>query len=111
MSTDAPLRDICPRSNTRRRLSRLPSIGTGGIRAVEIGGVMFGRPDPRRPGHEKLPDLDLVRLAAPRRVYTNTHLEYVAEVAVGLHRQPQALRGVRIVREAPVLRRFTARLN
>jgi len=83
----------------------------GGIRAVEIGGVMFGRPDPQRHGHEKLPDLDLVRLAVPRRVYTNTHLEYVAEVAVELHREPQAHRGVRIVREAPVLRHFTARFE
>ena len=59
----------------------------GGIRAVEIGGVMFGKPDPERPGREILPDLDLVRLAVPRRVYTNTHLEYVAEVTAGLHRE------------------------
>jgi tryptophanase len=80
----------------------------GGIRAVEIGGVMFGRPDPNRPGRETLPDLDLVRLAVPRRVYTNSHLEYVAEVVRRLHRQPEKLRGVRIVRQAPVLRHFTA---
>ena len=72
---------------------------------------MFGRPDPQRPGQEKLPDLDLVRLAVPRRVYTNTHLEYVTDLAVELHRKPQALRGVRIVREAPVLRHFTARFE
>jgi hypothetical protein len=39
---------------------------------------LFGRPDPSRPGKEILPDLDLVRLAVPRRVYTNTHLQYVA---------------------------------
>jgi tyrosine phenol-lyase len=83
----------------------------GGVRAVEIGGVMFGRPDPRRPGREILPDLDLVRLAVPRRVYTNTHLEYVAEVVRNLHRDPKALRGVRIVRQAPVLRHFTARFE
>jgi tryptophanase len=80
----------------------------GGIRAVEIGGVMFGRPDPSRPGQEILPDLDLVRLAVPRRVYTNSHLEYVADVVRRLHRQPEKLRGVRIVRQAPVLRHFTA---
>jgi tryptophanase len=80
----------------------------GGIRAVEIGGVMFGRPDPNRPGREILPDLDLVRLAVPRRVYTNSHLEYVADVVRRLHRQPEKLRGVRIVRQAPVLRHFTA---
>ncbi|MEX0880168.1 MAG: tryptophanase [Thermoanaerobaculia bacterium] len=83
----------------------------GGIRAVEIGAVMFGKPDPERPGSEKLPDLDLVRLAVPRRVYTNTHLEYVTEVTARLHREPAALRGVRIARQAPLLRHFTARFE
>ncbi len=83
----------------------------GGIRTVEIGSVMFGKPDPERPGHEKLPDLDLVRLAVPRRVYTNTHLEYVAEVTARLRSRPAALRGVRIVRQAPLLRHFTARFE
>jgi tyrosine phenol-lyase len=83
----------------------------GGIRAVEIGAVIFGRPDPERPGHETLPDLDLVRLAVPRRVYTNTHLEYVARVVIELHRNPGKLRGVRIVHQAPVLRHFTARFE
>ena len=83
----------------------------GGIRAVEIGGVMFGRPDPERPGSERLPALDLVRLAVPRRVYTNTHLEYVAGVTAGLRANPCALRGVRIVKQAPLLRHFTARFE
>jgi tryptophanase len=83
----------------------------GGIRAVEIGGVMFGRPDPERPGRELLPDLDLVRLAIPRRVYTNTHLEYVAEVIARVHRSRELVRGVRIVHQAPVLRHFTARFE
>ncbi|HLN93693.1 MAG TPA: tyrosine phenol-lyase, partial [Thermoanaerobaculia bacterium] len=83
----------------------------GGIRAVEIGGVMFGKPDPERPGREILPDLDLVRLAVPRRVYTNSHLDYVADVVKRLHREPEKLRGVRIVRQAPVLRHFTARFE
>jgi len=59
-------------------------------------------------GTEILPDLDLVRLAVPRRVYTNSHLEYVAEVVKRLHSEPEKLRGVRIVRQAPVLRHFTA---
>ncbi len=80
----------------------------GGIRAVEIGAVMFGRPDPARPGKEILPDLDLVRLAVPRRVYTNSHLEYVADVLVRIHQHPEALRGIRIAKQAPVLRHFTA---
>jgi tryptophanase len=83
----------------------------GGIRAVEIGSVMFGRPDPERPGREILPDLDLVRLAVPRRVYTNTHLEYAADVLRSVHRSPECLRGVRIVHQAPVLRHFTARFE
>ena len=83
----------------------------GGIRAVEIGGVMFGRPDPRNPGKEILRDLDLVRLAVPRRDYTNTHLEYVAGVVIALLRAPEKLRGVRIVEQARVLRHFTARFE
>jgi tryptophanase len=72
---------------------------------------MFGRPDPAHPGQEKLPDLDLVRLAVPRRVYTNSHLDYVAEVAIGLYQKPELLRGVRIVHQAPVLRHFTAKFE
>ncbi|MFY9552148.1 MAG: hypothetical protein WAU32_13445 [Thermoanaerobaculia bacterium] len=68
----------------------------GGIGAVEIGSVMFGKPHPERPGREILPALDLVRLAVPRRVYTNTHLEYVTDVTAALKREPQRLRGVRI---------------
>ena len=83
----------------------------GGVRAVEIGGVMFGKPDPERPGREILPELDLVRLAVPRRVYTNTHIDYVADVVRRLHRDPKTLRGVRIVHQAPVLRHFTARFE
>jgi tryptophanase len=72
---------------------------------------MFGKPDPQRPGREILPDLDLVRLAVPRRVYTNSHLEYVGDVIRSVHRAPEKLRGVRIVRQAPVLRHFTARFE
>ena len=83
----------------------------GGIRAVEIGGVMFGKPDPERPGRETLPGLDLVRLAVPRRVYTNTHLAFVADVVIRLHQEPAKLRGVRIVHQTPVLRHFTARFE
>ena len=55
-----------------------------------------------------LPALDLVRLAVPRRVYTNTQLAYVTEVTTGLRRLPDKLRGVRILRQAPLLRHFTA---
>ncbi len=82
----------------------------GGIRGVEIGGVMFGKRDPDT-GAPVWPALELVRLAIPRRVYTNTHLEYVAEVIEGLHRRRESVRGLRMVYEAPVLRHFTARFE
>jgi tryptophanase len=58
-----------------------------------------------------LPALDLVRLAVPRRVYTNTHLASVTEVTAGLRRAPDKLLGVRILRQAPLLRHFTARFE
>lgn len=72
---------------------------------------MCGRPDPERPGREVVPDLDLVRLAVPRRVYSNTHLEYVTDVIRRVFGQPDRVRGVRIVQQEPVLRHFTARFE
>jgi tryptophanase len=63
------------------------------------------------PWRVKVVDLDLVRLAVPRRVYTNTHLEYAADVIRRVHAEPRSLRGVRIVHQAPVLRHFTARFE
>ncbi len=81
-----------------------------GIRAVEIGGVMFGKKT--GPGRkEAYPELELVRLAVPRRVYTASHLRYVAESIIELHRNRDKVRGLRIVRESPFLRHFTARLE
>ncbi len=82
----------------------------GAIRGVEIGGVMFGSTDPET-GESRWPELELVRLAIPRRVYTNTHLEYVAEVIEELHRRREEIRGLRMVYAAPVLRHFTARFE
>jgi tryptophanase len=79
----------------------------GGVRSVEIGGVMFGRRNPKT-GQEIAPELELVRLTVPRRVYSNTHLDYVAEVVLECFRNRQAIRGVRIVKQAPYLRHFTA---
>jgi tryptophanase len=81
-----------------------------GIRAVEIGSLMFGHRDPKT-GADVWPTLDLVRLAVPRRVYTTEHMRYVAESVIALHRDRARLRGLRIVHEAPVLRHFTARLE
>jgi tryptophanase len=76
-----------------------------GIRGVEIGSVMFGRqPD----GSERAPAMDLVRLAIPRRVYTQSHIDYVAEAVIGVAGLRQELRGYRITRAPAVLRHFTA---
>ena len=80
----------------------------GGVRGVEIGSVMFGlQPD----GTEKPAEMELVRLAFPRRVYTQSHVDYLAEVILAVHAQRDHLPGYRIVEQAPVLRHFTARLE
>ncbi|MGZ8612852.1 MAG: tryptophanase [Actinomycetota bacterium] len=81
---------------------------TGGIRGVEIGTVMFGRhPD----GSETPAAMDLVRLAIPRRTYTQSHMDYVIEVAARVVERAADLPGYRIVREPPQLRHFTARFE
>jgi tryptophanase len=78
----------------------------GGIRSVEIGSVMFGRqPD----GSEKEAPMDLVRLAIPRRTYTQSHIDYVIEVVQRVAQRAEELPGYRIVEEPPALRHFTAR--
>lgn len=77
----------------------------GGIRGCEIGTVMFGRkPD----GSEEPARMDLVRLAMPRRVYTQSHADYIVEVFEALARRKDAIRGLRIVKEPPMMRHFTA---
>ncbi len=80
----------------------------GGIRAVEIGSVMFASKD-ESSGQLKYPELELVRLAIPRRVYTQTHLDYVADVVGELYRKREQIRGMRYTYEPPFLRHFTAR--
>jgi tryptophanase len=80
-----------------------------GIRAVEVGALMFGHPDPAT-GEPVLPRLDLVRLAIPRRVYTSEQMRYVGQSVIEIYRGRERLRGLRITYEAPVLRHFTARL-
>ncbi len=79
-----------------------------GIRGVEIGSVMFGRPDPES-GEEIPAELELVRLAIPRRVYTQNHINYVAEAVIRVFDRRQQIRGLQIVEQAPMLRHFTAR--
>jgi tyrosine phenol-lyase len=79
----------------------------GGIRSVEIGSVMFGK---RNAAGTFVPSaMELVRLAIPRRVYTQSHIDYVVEVVVEAFHRRKELPGYRMTYEAPVLRHFTAR--
>jgi tryptophanase len=77
-----------------------------GIRSCEIGSVMFGR---RPDGSFRAAAMELVRLAIPRRVYTQAHFDYVLEGIAEVAERRAALRGVAIVSEPPFLRHFTAR--
>lgn len=80
----------------------------GGIRGVEIGTVMFGiQPD----GSEKPASMDLVRLAFPRRMYTQSHVDYLAEVIISAYQQREKFGGYKIVSAPDVLRHFSARLE
>jgi tryptophanase len=79
-----------------------------GIRGVEIGTVMFGR---QRDGSEVPPAMDLVRLAIPRRVYTQSHIDYVAEAVIYVAARKDHLRGYRMTYGPTVLRHFTARFE
>jgi tryptophanase len=81
-----------------------------GIRAVEIGSVMFGSIDPDT-GESAPSSMELVRLAVPRRVYTQSHIDYVIEAIKEIFEQRQNLRGLRIVEAPRVLRHFTARFE
>ena len=80
----------------------------GGIRTCEIGTVMFGRqPD----GSEVAAPMDLVRLAFPRRTYTQSHADYVIEVFEELASQKDSLKGMRITWQPKLLRHFTCRFE
>jgi tryptophanase len=81
---------------------------TGGVRGCEIGTVMFGR---RPDGSEQPAPMDLVRLAIPRRTYTQSHVDYVIEVCAAVGARAGELRGLRIVAEPSALRHFTARFE
>ncbi len=81
----------------------------GGIRTVEIGSVMFGKYDQN--GKLIPAKLELVRLAIPRRVYTQSHIDYVIEVIQEVFSKREKLRGMKIVEEAPILRHFTAKFD
>jgi tryptophanase len=79
----------------------------GGVRAVEIGTVMFGHHDPAT-GEETTAKMELVRLAIPRRVYTKSHIDYLVDVTLDVFRRRDRIGGFRFVEQAPVLRHFTA---
>jgi tryptophanase len=81
-----------------------------GIRTVEIGTVMFGRHDPAT-GGESTAHMELVRLAIPRRVYTQSHVDYVVEAILNVWARREHVTGYRFVEQAPVLRHFTARFE
>lgn len=79
----------------------------GGIRAVEVGSLMFGR---SIEGREYPAERELVRLAMPRRVYTQAHVNYVCEVIAEMFEERSRVQGLRITRQSPILRHFTADL-
>lgn len=79
----------------------------GGIRAVEVGSLMFGR---SIDGREYPAERELVRLAMPRRVYTQAHVNYVCEVIAEMFEERSRVQGLRITRQSPILRHFTADL-
>ncbi len=81
----------------------------GGIRSVEIGSVMFGKYD--KDGKLIPPPMELVRLAIPRRVYTQSHIDYVLEIILKVFNNRNSLKGYKIIYEAPMLRHFTAKFE
>ena len=81
----------------------------GGVRTVEIGSVMFGKYDSN--GNHIAPPMELVRFAIPRRVYTQSHIDYVAEVVIEVFQNREKLKGLEFTYEAPMLRHFTAKFK
>ena len=104
--TRTTLREIQPQRREERRENAkrgqdADSHDYGGIRSVEIGTLMFG-------AHATM---DLVRLAIPRRVYTQSHIDYVVEIILEVWKRREQIRGLKLTYEAPFLRHFTARLE
>jgi tryptophanase len=82
----------------------------GGVRGTELGSVMFAHPSPET-GVMVYPLLELVRLAIPRRVYTQSHMDYVAETTSRIAQRKETLRGYRFTYAPRLLRHFTARFE
>jgi tryptophanase len=82
----------------------------GGVRTVEIGTIMADRDPVTR--DNRYPELELIRMAIPRRVYTNNHMDYVAATVINVfERRDQIKTGYKIISEAPILRHFTVALE
>jgi tryptophanase len=82
----------------------------GGVRGVEIGAILADRDPITR--QNRYPDLELLRLAIPRRVYTNNHMDYIAATMANVfERRDEIKTGVKIVKEAPIMRHFTVELE
>jgi len=79
----------------------------GGVRGVEIGTAMFGKPD-LDGGPDTPAPMELVRLAIPRRTYTQSHIDYVAEVIIDVADRAETLSGLEMTQQSPWLRHFTA---
>lgn len=82
----------------------------GGIRTVEIGSVMFGKIDPKT-GKETPAEMELVRLALPRRTHTQSHIDYVLEVAKDIYKNRENISGMKIIEQSKILRHFTAKFE
>jgi tryptophanase len=82
----------------------------GGVRACEIGSVMFAHPDPKT-GEIIYPSLELVRLAIPRRVFTQSHLDYVAETIIKVSKRKELVRGYKFTYAPELLKHFTAQFG
>ena len=82
----------------------------GGVRAVEVGTLMFGKPSVDG-GRDTVSNLELVRMTVPRRTYTQSHVDYLGEIVAEVFKRRESAHGYRIAKQAPVLRAFTAELE
>lgn len=101
--------DHLPRSQYPAQALACAAYVEGGIRGVEIGTVLADRDPVTR--ENRYPELELVRLAIPRRTFTDNHLKYVADVFGDIYKHRKEIKGLEIIWEAPILRHFTCRFQ